>query len=636
MWNRTSPQFRLCAIGLALAVSGCASSGPQTGVGAPNTDNKPSTIPGWQVESVERGCRIVLTLRDGTSVAGKYRGLGDVPDAAYAARYARSREENRPNLLLPSLGPGLRVTFVSITASPFRFAPGGEAELDFLGVESRGLRVRHPGLKKVTNVEFARVARVVDSEGQALEGAVLQRLAATGKVPIVTEILVDTPQGKTRVPFESVNQIEVGAKEGAGVGKAIGIVVAAAFVVALVAVIARGSSKTPPPTTEPIKVCSPLISSYDGVRYIPDSDAFGGAMFRRAKRTDWDVLEHMREVGGTYRLKIQKGHAETEFVDELKLLAVDHPPDTRVLPDFSGTLHVFGAPQEPLRAVAFDGSDVTTLIAKRDERSWVSNPFGRDPDNKAEARDGITLEFARPAGTDSAKLALRLQNTPWGYYLRHQFLELLGSGLERWYARMDSAPEDYQAFEEARWREVALRIRVWDGARWRSAGFVWEVGSALPRDVAVSIDLGDVPGERLRLRVDSTVGLWTIDSINVDYSRGATVEVREIAPSKVTDQEGRDLTTSVSRADGKDYVMSGATAWAEAIFPAPPRRPGWDRSIVLKTTGYYKIHAEGKGEPQLALVQRLVNEPGAFGQHTLRLLNGYEQRFFAQMGSGGN
>ncbi len=283
---------------------------------------------------------------------------------------------------------------------------------------------------------------------------------------------------------------------------------------------------------------------------------------------------------------------------------------------------------------ASDG-DVRGLVAKRDERSWVSNPFGRDPDNKAEARDGITVEFTRPAGTASAKLALRVQNTPWGYYLRHQFLELLGSDFERWYARMDSA-EDYQAFEEARRREVALSIGVWDGAGWRNAGFVWEVGSALPRDVAVSIDLRDVPGERLRLRLDSTVGLWTIDSVHVDYSRGAPLEVREIPPSKVTDQEGRDLTASVSRADGKDYVMSGATASAEAIFPAPPRRPGCDRSVVLKTTGYYKIHVEGKGEPQLALVQRLVNEPGAFGQHTLRLLNGYERRFFAQMGSGWN
>jgi hypothetical protein len=138
------------------------------------------------------------------------------------------------------------------------------------------------------------------------------------------------------------------------------------------------------------------------------------------------------------------------------------------------------------------------------------------------------------------------------------------------------------------------------------------------------------------VRLDSTVGLWTIDSVQVDYSQGVPQEVMEIPPSMVTDQDGRDLTASVSRADGKDYVMSGATAWAQAIFPAPPRRPGRERSVVVKTTGYYKIHVEGKGEPQLALVQRLVNEPGAFGQHTLRLLNGYERQFFAQMGSGGN
>jgi hypothetical protein len=503
-------------------------------------------------------------------------------------------------------------------------------------VESRGLRVRHPAKKEVVSVEFTRVARVVDSEGQALEGAVLGRLAATGKVPILTEILVDTPKGTTRVPVEKVEQIEVGAR-GGDAGKTIGIILAVAAVAGLVAILSsHGSPKAPPPPPQNIQLCSPLISSYDGMRYVPDSDAFGGAMFRRAKRTDWDVLEHMREVGGAYRLKIQKGHAETEFVDEVKLFAVDHPPGTRVLPDYSGALHVLGVPEEPLRAMAFDGSDVTTLVAKRDERFWVSNPFGRDPESKADARDGITLEFARPTGADSAKLAVRVQNTPWAYYLRHQFLELLGRDLERWYARMDATAEDYQSFEEARRREVALSVRVWDGAGWRNVGFVPEVGSALPRSVAVALNLSDIPGERLHVRLDSTVGLWTIDSVYVDYSRGAPLEVREIAPSKFTDQEGRDLTASVSRTDGRDYVMSGAAPWAEAIFPAPPRRPGWDRSVVLKATGYYRIHVEGKGEPQLTLVQRLVNEPGAFGQHTLRLLNDHEQRYFAQLGSGRN
>ena len=622
MRNRTSPQTSLCVMGLALAVGGCASSGPRTGASTPNPVDKPSTIPGWQVEAVERGRPIVLTLRDGSSVTGRYGGLADVPDAAYAARYARSREGSGPNLTLPRLGPGLRVTF----------AGGAERQTDFLGVESSGLRIKYPGVKEVTRVKFADVARVVDSEGQGLGGAVLERLAAAGKLAILTEILVDTPQGSTRVPFESVNQIEVGAKKGSGAGKTIGIVVTVAVVVAVAVAVASSGSPKPPPTTMPLKLCSPLISSFDGTRYIPDSDAFGGAMFRRAKRADWDVLVHMREVGGAYRLKVEKGHAETEFVDELRLLTVDHPPGTRVLADLSGTLHVLGAPQEPLRAVAFDGSNVTTLVAKDDERSWVSNPFGRDADDKAEARDGITLEFARPAEADSAMLALRVQNTPWAYHLRHEFLELLGSEFEPWYARMDASVEDYQAFEEARRREVALSVRVWDGAGWRKAGFVGEVGSALPREAAVAIDLRGVPGERLQLRLDSTVGLWTIDSVHIDYSRDGPFEVREIPPSKVTDQEGRDLTASVSRADDEDYVMSGATAWAEALFPAPPRRPGWDRSVVLKTTGYYKIHVEGKGEPQLALIQRMVNEPGAFGQYTLRLLNGQERRFLAQLG----
>ena len=39
------------------------------------------------------------------------------------------------------------------------------------------------------------------------------------------------------------------------------------------------------------------------------------------------------------------------------------------------------------------------------------------------------------------------------------------------------------------------------------------------------------------------------------------------------------------------------------------------------STGYYTFHTAGDGEPQKELFTRLMTEPGAYGQYTLRLLH---------------
>jgi hypothetical protein len=44
---------------------------------------------------------------------------------------------------------------------------------------------------------------------------------------------------------------------------------------------------------------------------------------------------------------------------------------------------------------------------------------------------------------------------------------------------------------------------------------------------------------------------------------------------------------------------------------------------MLKSAGYYEIHVSAEGEPQRELVAKFMTEPGAYGQYTLRLLQGY-------------
>ena len=69
----------------------------------------------------------------------------------------------------------------------------------------------------------------------------------------------------------------------------------------------------------------------------------------------------------------------------------------------------------------FHGSNILELVKAKDDRLWISNPFGRNPENNEDGRDGIILEFDRPKDSNLVKVAFNVQNTPWSSYLMRQF-----------------------------------------------------------------------------------------------------------------------------------------------------------------------------------------------------------------------
>jgi hypothetical protein len=43
-----------------------------------------------------------------------------------------------------------------------------------------------------------------------------------------------------------------------------------------------------------------------------------------------------------------------------------------------------------------------------------------------------------------------------------------------------------------------------------------------------------------------------------------------------------------------------------------------DRTLILKASGYYDIHLEGKGKPQLQIIDKLHSEPGFVIQYAYK------------------
>ncbi len=374
------------------------------------------------------------------------------------------------------------------------------------------------------------------------------------------------------------------------------------------------------PTTSSENSC-PYIYSSTGEQYRFEGEMLVGSLFKGAQRTDVMPLRYLRPDDGTCHLRIANEMNETEYIDQLSLLAVDHPAGTRVVPDGNGSLWALGATLAPRKATDLAGADATADVLGRDGQGWLSSPFGRNPDDPRDLRDGLVLEFDRPQGADTATLSLRLLNTAWTESLYDQFQALPGTGQEAWLNLMDRSPEARLALAAAMIREMMLHVSVWDGGGWRPAGFVWAVGVTAERDAALRIPLNGISeNSGLKIRLDCLPGTWLVDCAGLDYHATA-VTARNIPAARATDGSGRDVSALIGAVDGQYYEMPILYQYADIEFVAPQPRPGFEQSFLLQCTGYYRPRVPAEGEPQTELMERLVQEPGAFGRYALENLN---------------
>jgi len=368
----------------------------------------------------------------------------------------------------------------------------------------------------------------------------------------------------------------------------------------------------------------PYVYSFDGKSYHRDAEIFGGAVFPAAQRSDWDNLDFLvPDDKGICRLDLTNELDETQYVDALQLLAVDHPKGTNVYPSFEGKLFTVSTPQAPVAAVTSGGADVRESLREKDGDYWFSSPFNRNPRNPADLRDGAVLEFSRPAGSNSAVLVFNVINTIWAAEMQRKLLALPGADLPAWYQKLEASAAERQILHDAMVREGMLLVSVWDGKTWRRAGHVWEVGTAVAKDVALEIDLSDVAVEALRVRLDCPPGVWMVDRVSADFSYSTnTSAAQTVRPLRATDEQGHDITIMLDQTDHQYFIMpdTKARATVEYRVPAGPAK-GFGRTYLVQSSGYYTIHSKTDAQPQQALFRQLLETPGAYDRYVLERLN---------------
>ena len=207
----------ILAIVLLFLISGCSLIG--AGLGAIVDHSRPDTLffESWMIKAVNPGSRINIILNGGNLVNGKYIGLEKVTTEEYAESYARSRNQNLKEVVLPELGDSIKVIDTL----------GRQWVCEFSGFDYHNfMSVREKGQTGPSMAGLNLIGKILDSDGNFIEVDKIRNLMTEGKLPLLSSIVVQSKVGRIPVSMEKVHQIQVTVnKHGVLIGFLIGAVV---------------------------------------------------------------------------------------------------------------------------------------------------------------------------------------------------------------------------------------------------------------------------------------------------------------------------------------------------------------------------------------------------------------------------
>jgi hypothetical protein len=415
-----------------------------------------------------------------------------------------------------------------------------------------------------------------------------------------------TMKSRQSIPLSEVSM--VWTRESNTLGTAlvvIGGIATALGVVMLIAILTKQSC--------------PFLYSSDGSGFNLEGELYSGAIFKGTERRDFLKLHSLAAGPDGYVLRVANEAKETQYTDEMTLMAVDHAKDIDVYAGSDGVIHTVRSPLAALAAEDFEGQDFTRTLSAADGRMWSSNPVGRDPENPAHWRSGLILRFPRPRSAETAKLIVRIGNTYWADYAFGNLMAMMGGMMPAWYKQSEQDPAIREKAEKFISDEgIGLKVQILGEEGWRDAGFFFPTGPFGIKDDIMVLPLERTPGDTLTVRLQGGTFFWMIDYAAIDDSPDRPVEANALTPYDAVDDSGKDIKPSLLRPDGDYFVMPEPGNYALVKYPAPPLKSGIERSFFLRSTGYYTIHPSEGAAPDLPKLLAIQKNPDLFLKFSLQ------------------
>jgi hypothetical protein len=321
---------------------------------------------------------------------------------------------------------------------------------------------------------------------------------------------------------------------------------------------------------------------------------------------EWAPVEARPDADGRLRVTLDNTTTVARGVDEAKLVVVDHPAGAAVAPDILGAVRSYAAPVPPESATDASGADIRELVAARDGNCWRTAGGDPAPGAKGLARDEIALSFPRPKGARRARLIVGVSNTAWrSEFAREVLARTVASPPAPQAAPAGKPPKALRPADFASpsgyksWEFTTLRVRVMTVLGWQTGQVLFAVGPRPAEDMIYDIDLSDIPGDKVLLRLSPPAGYWLIDHLALDFGRDAALEAAEIAPEAVDGPDAADVLKALAGEDATTFVLYPADPPSGLAFTLPPPKDGMERTVFLRTVSCYEMRPPKADEKKI-------------------------------------
>lgn len=412
------------------------------------------------------------------------------------------------------------------------------------------------------------------------------------------------------IPFSEINSISVNDKNsGRSIANAflgtIGVI-AGIFII----ILATKSS-------------CPFIYVKNGEEYVFTGELYPGIITANQQRDDYLLLPNLTKVNNEYSIKITNELKEIQYTDFVQLLEINHPNNVKVLLDKNGDLHTFSNIISPNNVLAdnliIDNNP--TLI--KDNNSYL---FNSEIINSSSIRN-IELEFNKPQHIENAKLFLTVKNSMWLDYVFGKFNQQFGT----YYSQFQKDQQTVSIEKSTKWineQNIPLSIYLKTASGWELVDRINTVGPMASRDIAVPIDLSNIVGDEVVIKLETGFMFWEVDYAGIDFTENLALDVKYINPYEALDGNN-NVTNLLLTSDQNYFVQPNIGDEVVVNFKINESSLDLNRTFFLKNRGYYNYIRNYEGNADFQKL-KLFKMPGAFtdfSKYEYEALMDYEDQF---------
>ncbi len=381
----------------------------------------------------------------------------------------------------------------------------------------------------------------------------------------------------------------------------------------------------PPPIPPPDPTSCPLIYSFDGEKYVFDSEPLSGVISESLVRTDYSKLDFLKQSDGRFKLLVRNQPGEKEMIDEIKLVLVPYPKETYVTPNPEGEFFKYKKITRPVSVIDENGKDVSIFFNEKDNIRWQTlMPFDSLYSDGTE-RHSLKFRFPKPDGAENALLFVNCGTAYWGSEMIKVTLQLKGNKVNDWYGDLFHGDKEMQKLLQFLMREelFAMKVNLLEGKEYNTRAHISAGGPLVDEDKIVRLPLQKVTGDFVEFIINPPAAFWKIDQIGMIYDYEITGKdiIKEYDAVFAEDQDGTDIRNKINFIDKNYYAMPGYGNQSLVYFDVPPDFDSNKYDIFLKSTGYYEIYTDKTVSEQTALVDEILNTPGKIIEYSMLVYN---------------